>query len=1200
MSRKIKSKTKTKTKKQEVRLEDNKLRKNDDLILVQYKSEYEKNSPDELIDISKQILLELEDDSIRDKHELELRYEALGNIMELKLIDSYKYVGKKMGYPDYEDPDFNIKISSKKEFNINKIPPIPIMSTPKDRDNYSKKLCGKPISSNTNPKESPSNPKEFNLTSNQKFLKTFMSPDTPYNSMLLFHGTGVGKTCTSISIAEQYSEELKKYNKKIIILLNPSIEENFKKNIFNIQKINENQCTGSKYLDEIKLENYDNISLVESKINKIIKGRYEFYGYQKFANIIENLQNKIKERYDASEYNRIFKRKIKEMFSNTVMIIDEVHNIKENDGLKVLPPLLEKVVKYADNMKLLLLSATPMFDTSPEIVFLINLMLRNDNRPIIHASDYFDNGNLIKENEDKFVRKIRGYISYMRGEDPYRFPKRLYPSKRSDNIIDDMPTTDKNGDIIDEELRINHLKIVGCEMQDYQLAIYNKMDIEKYGAFNQPGIMCSNIVFPKKDIDPTDEQHKLGEFISNDGFNNIVNTTKIGKNIKYTMKHDEYKDFFKLENLKNYATKLVKICENIEKSDGIVFVYSQFLNSGVISLALALEYMGYSKYGGSLINESVKQKSSQYIIISGNNDLSSNAYADYMKIQESNKNGEKIKIILGSQTAAEGLDFSYIRSVHVLEPWFHLNKLDQVIGRAIRNCSHINLDPKDREVKIYLYASIKSKNPKDDNETIDLETYRKAENKSKQMASIEYLLKKSSVDCYLNMNGNIFDEEFEEADMTKKCHYQKCKYDCVDKYNTKINTINNDTLLMNKYIKDNINEVKNIIKKMYKENYYYTLDDFIKHIGVTSKLLVFFALNEIIKNNEKIIARNNSNGIIIYKQGYYIFVKKKSSKFLTINNIRSKSKPRINTLNISRNNVLKLFSKNNSKKTIIPTKKTSTNSIEKITASAIPILIKFKKLNDVINRPFITRESNLKIKTLLNKIALNLVRYYIDFMSIKDKEILIKYLIFKSIKNNLTPDEKLIQTNNDNIMYYKSDVYFKDSNYKGVEQIWGYKTIVNKKLEYKKYDYETNTFIVPSTEEIKNIQKSFKKKEKLQPPRANIIGYYELKIPQNVLVFKIREKTIEGSRGSQIKTGSVCFSDGMKIYKIINFINELSGEIIYDSDTSVSKESLCKHLEILLRYKNLNKSFNTGEPKYRYFYGPEETIEYNLNAKKFK
>ena len=448
-----KKKTKTKTKKQSARLEDNKLKKDDKVLLESYKLEYNKiKDISKLIEISKDLLLNLENETIRDKSEYELRYESLGNIMEMRLIDNYKYDSKLMGYPDYEDPDFNIKISSKKEFNINKIPARPKLQTEQDVDKYSQKLCGKSIRTDENNVGKDGLPLgEFNLTSNQKFLKTFMSPDTPYNSLLLFHGTGVGKTCSSISIAEQFSYELKKHNKKIIILLNPSIESNFKKNIFNIQKKPENQCTGSKYLDEINLDNYDNLPLVESKINKLIKSRYEFYGYQKFANIIENLQNKIKERYDSSEYNRILKRKIKEMFSNSVIIIDEVHNIKENDGLKVLPPLLEKVVKYADNLKLLLLSATPMFDNSREIVFLINLMLINDNRPIINESDYFDrNGDIIKENEHNFSRKIRGYISYLRGENPFRFPNRLYPTAKSDNIITEMPITNNNGDSIDK------------------------------------------------------------------------------------------------------------------------------------------------------------------------------------------------------------------------------------------------------------------------------------------------------------------------------------------------------------------------------------------------------------------------------------------------------------------------------------------------------------------------------------------------------------------------------------------------------------------------------------------------------------------------------------------------------------------------------------------------------------------------------
>ena len=132
----------------------------------------------------------------------------------------------------------------------------------------------------------------FKLTHNQKFLKTFLSPNTPYNSMLLFHGTGVGKTCTSISIAEQYSKELKSQNKKIIILLNPSIKANFIKNIFNIQRVKQGipnyQCTGDKYLNELDIENMDDINynILDKKIKKIINSRYEFYGYQKFGNII--------------------------------------------------------------------------------------------------------------------------------------------------------------------------------------------------------------------------------------------------------------------------------------------------------------------------------------------------------------------------------------------------------------------------------------------------------------------------------------------------------------------------------------------------------------------------------------------------------------------------------------------------------------------------------------------------------------------------------------------------------------------------------------------------------------------------------------------------------------------------------------------------------------------------------------------------
>ena len=71
------------------------------------------------------------------------------------------------------------------------------------------------------------------LSNNQKFLKNFLSPFTPYNGILLFHSVGVGKSCSAISIAERYYDV---YQKKVLIVLSSNIKENFRKQIFDINK----------------------------------------------------------------------------------------------------------------------------------------------------------------------------------------------------------------------------------------------------------------------------------------------------------------------------------------------------------------------------------------------------------------------------------------------------------------------------------------------------------------------------------------------------------------------------------------------------------------------------------------------------------------------------------------------------------------------------------------------------------------------------------------------------------------------------------------------------------------------------------------------------------------------------------------------------------------------------------------------------
>lgn len=92
-------------------------------------------------------------------------------------------------------------------------------------------------------------------------------------------------------------------------------------------------------------------------------------------------------------------------------------------------------MKYVDNLRLLFLSATPMYNSYKEIVWLLNVMNMNDRRSTIELSDIFDkDGNLLiapdgtNIGEEIIRRKATGYVSFVRGENPYTFPYRIFPS----------------------------------------------------------------------------------------------------------------------------------------------------------------------------------------------------------------------------------------------------------------------------------------------------------------------------------------------------------------------------------------------------------------------------------------------------------------------------------------------------------------------------------------------------------------------------------------------------------------------------------------------------------------------------------------------------------------------------------------------------------------------------------------------------
>ena len=86
-------------------------------------------------------------------------------------------------YPSLNDPNFVEKISKKREFFDTQIDG----TIHEDIKAHSDKLSKMP----------------FELEPHQNFVRNFMSFQTPYNSLLLYHGLGTGKTCSAIGICEE-------------------------------------------------------------------------------------------------------------------------------------------------------------------------------------------------------------------------------------------------------------------------------------------------------------------------------------------------------------------------------------------------------------------------------------------------------------------------------------------------------------------------------------------------------------------------------------------------------------------------------------------------------------------------------------------------------------------------------------------------------------------------------------------------------------------------------------------------------------------------------------------------------------------------------------------------------------------------------------------------------------------------------------
>jgi hypothetical protein len=126
---------------------------------------------------------------------------------------------------------------------------------------------------------------------------------------------------------------------------------------------------------------------VIQQVKNLINSSYSFQGYLQFSNEIAKKSGGLQ---DISTKTKI--KNLQNEYSDRLIVIDEVHNIRISDDNenKNIAKNLMYLVSVVSNIRLLLLSATPMFNSYKEIVWLLNLMNMNDRRGIVSVSDIFD------------------------------------------------------------------------------------------------------------------------------------------------------------------------------------------------------------------------------------------------------------------------------------------------------------------------------------------------------------------------------------------------------------------------------------------------------------------------------------------------------------------------------------------------------------------------------------------------------------------------------------------------------------------------------------------------------------------------------------------------------------------------------------------------------------------------------------------
>ncbi len=535
---------------------------------------------------------------------------------------------------------------------------------------------------------------------------------SPNRGMFLAHGAGSGKTLTAIAIAEQ----LQKY-KEVLVIAPRSLHDNMK----------------------------HSFDMYSKHVNK---SRYRFVS-SNAGNMIDKLES------STDELTGVNVKSLR--LDNKLIIIDEAHNMlgAMSNGSKNATALYDMLMK-ARNCRILLMTASPIVNNVFESAIAMNIckgfIKTEDNEltTILPESSedftrFFINKSSMKlKNIDKLANRITGLVSY-KGD--------LY-ERKVPNFYEMFKTTVKKENYPDYSIQLVPIHMSNIQYSAYEMA-REKERLETRNAIIGKGIAKKEpiILHPNTEKEGgliiggykitggeiTDANYLCGGELKNSNVFKTSTSYRVrSRQLSNIYMPDEDIDIY--DNMETYAPKIAAIGKKLKIGQKTI-IYSNFVQSGINVMEKYLEKLGYCKYQ---IDKPMKDCISGYFgIYTG--DVKPEDRTKTLK--EYNKADSPLTILLISSSGSEGLSTIGTRVVHIIEPYWHYERIMQVMFRAIRFKSHSSLPEKDRNVKVYIYIALAPKDVKATEISTDMYLFKEMERKYEINQQMIKLMASVAIDC---------------------------------------------------------------------------------------------------------------------------------------------------------------------------------------------------------------------------------------------------------------------------------------------------------------------------------------------------------------------------------------------------------------------------------------------------------------------